>query len=75
LPEEERAAEEEAVCYFAVVPRGLEGLPEIKADSRVLVFEGGVYGGDFFEHVHVVLVEFADPAEILYCLYTLVSGH
>lgn len=63
MPEEEGAAEEDSVHEFFGVEDGYEGLDEADTDST-LVFEGGVDGSYFFEHVDVVKGELADPLEI-----------
>lgn len=75
LPEEKRAAEEESVADFAVVEKSSEWLPKSETNGRVLMLEGGIDRGDFFEHVDIVGVELSNPAEILEGLSALATAH
>jgi hypoxanthine-guanine phosphoribosyltransferase len=53
----------------------LEWLPESETDSSVLMFESSIDSGDFLEHVHVILSEHADPAEVCESFIALTSSH
>jgi hypothetical protein len=75
LPEKERAAKEEAIANFAVVGEGFERLPESKSNSGLLVLKSSIDSGNFFEHVHVILVKLSDPAQILESEGTFATGH
>lgn len=75
LPEEERTAQEETVSNSTVLDKGFERLPEAEADCALLMFEGRVNGGYFFEHVDVIRMKLSQPAQVLQSLGTLVSGH
>ena len=74
MPEKEGTAEEKPVENLAVIYHCLEWLPETKANFGALLFDCIVNGEDFLLHVDVVVVELANPAEILDTLLAPAPG-
>ena len=74
LPEEQHAAQEQAVHDLVVGVSSLEGLPEAKTNGRALLFQGLVNGADLLNDVDVVLGKLAHPAQVLDSLLTATTG-
>lgn len=53
LPEEEHASEEQSPHHVGASSESLEGLPESKTDSSLLVLVGLVNGSHFFGNVDI----------------------
>lgn len=75
LPHEQHASKEQAPHDLAVFPSCLEGLPETLTDSGSLFLENEVERSDFFNDVHVVGGQVADPAKVLDGGLAAVLGH
>lgn len=74
LPEEHGTTEEEAPHNTLVGAGSLEGLPETNTNSRALLLESLVNSTDLLNHIDVIFLQLAHPAEVLNGLFAATTS-